>query len=466
MKRERSQSGVALLMVITTITVMTLVLVDFSAQSHLHLSGGVNIRDEMRANQLADTALSLSRACLDRKAWGPLGAMQGKVDQQRLCNLLLGVFVRSQVDLPIGGISVPLEGFGGIGLSVGEIEEIELEPESAFIGLAGLACTRPNMMLRENQRDAQAAQAAQAKAMNPVSCANRVATVRKLRSLLCDNRVAHIFEREQADGHRYTRAEVIGNLIDWVDPDDNRINIDPTTWQLAEGAGEGEDSYYRDGEDRYRSKDSMFDSIEELRLVRGVNDELYRFLKDKVSVHAAEKVNINNASAEVIGALLLAHTQRFQLVEMSACGEDSPNPDQGRELFQRYARIIVDARTQRQLQRLLNGNFLGRTFRSGQDFIRLAQDPLRVLTSTMLGGIGAGMIDPLQVLMTRYQMTDIQYQFIQQDVQWNQLSSSLDTKDPLYRLKVKGRFGDMVRRVHAVLKQDGDLVRTLYYRED
>ena len=84
----------------------------------------------------------------------------------------------------------------------------------------------------------------------------------------------------------------------------------------------------------------------------------------------------------------------------------------------------------------------------------------------MLGGIGAGMIDPLQVLMTRYQMTDIQYQFIQQDVQWNQLSSSLDTKDPLYRLKVKGRFGDMVRRVHAVLKQDGDLVRTLYYRED
>jgi hypothetical protein len=76
------------------------------------------------------------------------------------------------------------------------------------------------------------------------------------------------------------------------------------------------------------------------------------------------------------------------------------------------------------------------------------------------------LIDPLQVLMTRYQMTDMQYQFIQTDVQWQQLTQSLGTRDQTFRLTVRGKLGEMTRKVTAVLKQDGPVVRTLYYREE
>lgn len=462
--RAESQGGIALLIALTSITVLSMVVVDFSRQSSLHLNEGVFIRDEVRANILADTALDMTRACLDRKAWGPLGAFQSKVNLERLCNLLLGVFIRGNIDLPIGGLSVPLEGVEGLKLNEGEVDDIEVKPEASYIGLVGLACPPPNLaLLEEQQKRIQATQTRQAPpTYNPLNCPQRISTIRKLRSLFCDPKVAHVFEMEQPDGQRYTRAEVIGNLIDWVDPDDNRVSIDQYTWMIQEGAGEGEDSYYRDGDERYRSKDSMFDSIEELRLVKGVSDELFFFLKDRVSVHASDKVNMNTASAEVFAALLQAHTQRFQITESYACGEESQAADMGRELFMRYARMIIDARTVLQFNKMMSGNFLGQVFSNPNSFIRVAQDPLKMITSSGMGQL----VDPLQILITRYQMTDLQYQFIQTDVQWQQLTQSLGTTDQLFRLTVNGKLGEMTRKITAVLKQDGAVVRTLYYREE
>ena len=466
-----NQRGVALIITLTAIAVLSLVIIDLSRQVNLHLDQGVFVRDEVRANALADTALDMTRACLDRKAWGALGAFQSKVDLNRLCNLMLGIFIRGSLDLPVGGLSVPLEGVEGLKIANGEVTEVDITPEASYISLVGLACPPPNLaLLEEQQNQADAAQnmrngqggQAPTAGGDPLNCPQRVSTTRQLRSLFCDPKVAHIFETEQPDGQRYTREEVIGNLVDWIDPDDNRVSIDPFTWRFQEGAGEGEDSYYRDSEERYRSKDSMFDSVEELRLVRGVSDELYAFLKDRVSVHASKKINMNTASADVIAALLQAHTQRFQLTESSVCGEESTSADMGRELFSRYARIIIDARTSLQFNRMMSGNFLGQTFRRPNEFLGVARDPMRIITSSSMGQ----MIDPLQILMMRYQMTDLQYQFIQADVQWPQLVRSLGTKDQIFRLTVKGKLGEMTRRVTAVLKQDGAVVLTLYYREE
>ena len=66
-----------------------------------------------------------------------------------------------------------------------------------------------------------------------------------------------MFEIEQEDGEKYSREEIIGNLVDWIDADDNRIVYDPFTNQFTEGT-ENEDGYYRDmpGDQRYRSKDA------------------------------------------------------------------------------------------------------------------------------------------------------------------------------------------------------------------
>jgi hypothetical protein len=300
---------------------------------------------------------------------------------------------------------------------------------------------------------------------DPYNCASRLSTARKLRALFCDPEIAHIFESEQEDGEKYSREDVVGNLIDWIDPDNNRISIDPLTWRMQDGAGESEDSYYRDTEDRYRSKDSMFDSIEELKMVRGINDELFEFLKNKVSVHATDMININTANAEVIGTLIQAFSSTFQMMETSVCGEESPNPNMNRMLFKNYARMIVDARSAIQFNRMMTGNFLGTTFRNAQEFLSVAQDPFTSIAGGMMGGMG-GMMDPSVMMMTRYQLDPMQYQMIQQGIQWQDMIKSLGTNTELYRLKVKAKIGDMTRDMFAILKQDGNYVRTLYYREN
>ena len=124
--------------------------------------------------------------------------------------------------------------------------------------------------------------------------------------------------------------------------------------------------------------------------------------------------------------------------------------------------MIIDARTVIQFNKMMSGNFLGQVFRNPAAFINVARDPLKMIASSGMGQL----IDPLQILMTRYQMTDMQYQFIQADVQWQQLTQSLGTTDQLFRLTVNGKLGEMSRQITAVLKQDGAVVRTLYYREE
>ena len=55
-------------LVVVAIT-SSVVLLEFSMRSRLHLQAGANMRHQVRATTAADTALVLTRACLDPEAW-------------------------------------------------------------------------------------------------------------------------------------------------------------------------------------------------------------------------------------------------------------------------------------------------------------------------------------------------------------------------------------------------------------
>lgn len=443
-RRRGRRAGVALLMVVSIIAVLSVVLVEFSSTARTHLSTGINVRDDVRATTIADTALVMTRACLDQTAWGPMAGAMKNVDMEKVCNLILGIFVEGRVDLPIGGLSLELQGIKGVGLDIGEVEELSLVSEQSFIGLAGLYCPT-----------------------NTLSCSPRISLARTLRTLFCDPRVAHVFEKEQEDGHRYTREEVVGNLIDWVDSDDNRIYIDPLTWQFQAGAGEGEDSYLREGSLKYRSKDAPFDSIEELRMVRGINDELYNFLKDKVSVHAGVGVDINTASVEVIATLLRAASPAARNLEAGTCGEDPGTANfKVDRIFMAYAALIVRARSGKGTNSPLN-----KPYKNPNQFITDAKDPLAAIVAaqaaffpTTSDEVLINLLGPQdgpvfgQTLYPLFQSGQL--------VVWDDFKRSIRTQNNLYRLRVRGQVGNMSRQMFAILRMEGGTVRTLYYREE
>jgi type II secretory pathway component PulK len=94
--------------------------------------------------------------------------------------------------------------------------------------------------------------------------------------------------------------ELIAALVDWTDPDDQRL-FD----------GGSEQSAYEnlsDLEDPYPPKNAQFDTQEELRLVEGWNrDQVWLRYGRHLTIYGSGKVNINTADRRVMEAIF----QRF-----------------------------------------------------------------------------------------------------------------------------------------------------------
>ncbi|HZW37071.1 MAG TPA: type II secretion system minor pseudopilin GspK, partial [Candidatus Deferrimicrobiaceae bacterium] len=80
-------------------------------------------------------------------------------------------------------------------------------------------------------------------------------------------------------------------VVDWLDIDDTAR------------VGGAESSYYLSLPYPYRAKNDLFDTIDEVRLVRGMTAELFEKLKPFVTIHSSGAVNINTAPKEVLMAL-------------------------------------------------------------------------------------------------------------------------------------------------------------------
>ena len=87
--------------------------------------------------------------------------------------------------------------------------------------------------------------------------------------------------------------ELAASIVDWRDKDS----------QLSIPLGSAEDSYYRGLAYPYEAKDSEFESLDELLLVKGMTPEIFERLRDYVTVSSSGRVNINTASSPVLLAL-------------------------------------------------------------------------------------------------------------------------------------------------------------------
>ena len=92
---------------------------------------------------------------------------------------------------------------------------------------------------------------------------------------------------------QFELEEDIANAIaDWTDQDD-----------FERMPGGAEDNYYGGLEDSYEAKNKPFDSLQELRLIKGLEGETYNKLHKFLTVHSDGWLNINTAGKEVIMSL-------------------------------------------------------------------------------------------------------------------------------------------------------------------
>ena len=120
------------------------------------------------------------------------------------------------------------------------------------------------------------------------------------------NALREFFFMRLADDSDSSAEAIIDGILDWIDYNDEDS-------ERPEGA---ENDYYNDLENPYSAKNGPMDSIEELLLIKGITPKLYFGSRDEeeeqlplseyLTVHGdwVGRVNINTAEPEVIAAML------------------------------------------------------------------------------------------------------------------------------------------------------------------
>jgi general secretion pathway protein K len=134
------------------------------------------------------------------------------------------------------------------------------------------------------------------------------AQVQAFWQLICDPKWDPLFDREDANGVRTSRADLLVNLRDWVDPDSVTSAIAasfaPSGCAIAlppkpfePGFGDENALYDRgDVQDRYRTKNARMDSLDELYLVSGIGDAFMAAFGDQLTVYL-KRDTLANANA-------------------------------------------------------------------------------------------------------------------------------------------------------------------------
>ncbi|MFW2390268.1 MAG: general secretion pathway protein GspK, partial [Polyangiales bacterium] len=262
--RKRSQEGVALIVAIATVAILSVMLADMHETTGTAFAVSTSQRDALQAEYMAKSALNLTRLLIAKEP-----------DVRRFVDpLYRGATGRAAPQLPVWNFVNELlspfctpedqrDTLMQLGVDFGDT-----------IGFDGLPGECSVQVVSENGKvninDPLFLDGEQAR--------NNVAT--QLFSLtggqLPESPYDALFNQEDATGTLTTRIDLITAVIDWWDQDIQRTDFDPGAGQTRTGGtGTEDDSLYQLDKEPYRNKNAAFDSIQELRLVRGFDDDFW-----------------------------------------------------------------------------------------------------------------------------------------------------------------------------------------------
>jgi general secretion pathway protein K len=334
--------GVALILVLTTIAILTSIGVDFSYGSRVSLRLAENSRDELRAYYLARSAVSLSRLLLYFQR--QLDLTGGAFAKQFLGALPPGqtpgasptrTTTTTGVPPTPGAPAAAAAPTNNLGIRLWEVLPIDSNALTGLLGggdTSALGADRPEpgQGRRENapllpleggpvHSFGGFEGSFKAKIEDENSRINvrgldglrdtPLATYTQLRAMMGDQKYDFIFDEADAQNDRVRREDVVVAMKDWIDIDETGSAIDPNSAgnPFVNAFGDENSSYDR-YEPRYKAKNAPFDSLEELFMVRGVNDRFMAAFGDRLTVwlDVNAKLNINTDDPQQMMTNILA----------------------------------------------------------------------------------------------------------------------------------------------------------------
>lgn len=287
-RRRRKERGVALLMVLGALALLTVMLTEFQDASSAELGSSLAARDQVRAEYAAKSAVNLTRLLIAAEPTirAPLALLTGgaQIPVWEYTDVILGAFNDAESGATFEGIS-------GMNLA-----------EGRNLGMEGAAF---DIVVVDEDSKINLNVAARADSFSQKRLSEQLA------AMLAGVQHDEFFDEHQDEkGTRLDRLTVCSALIDWVDTDVDRASCERSETATSSAP---EDSYYQLQTKPYRRKNAAFDSLEEVHLVQGVSDEFYQrfFFPDPddeksrvVTVWGTGKVNVNSANARTLLALV------------------------------------------------------------------------------------------------------------------------------------------------------------------
>ena len=271
--RDR-QSGVAMLVTISALSLLIALVSQFSYGTTVDGAQAANARDELRAHYLARSAMELSRMLIKiqlkfvepimAQAQSMLASMNEGQDlgiSLRVTDyapMLLGFFGGNKSDVAMLGTMVGIDTSQAKGLAAvpGKMDA-EITNEDGKIDINCGGGITPNRT-------------------------RQLTVFRLLSALTMSPRYDLLFSTPDAKGMFVDRTDLARALIDWADADEQMFSID------ANGAG-AEDYRYDQRADPYLAHNNYYDTIGETALVRGMNADFSEAFKPYLTIYASDE---------------------------------------------------------------------------------------------------------------------------------------------------------------------------------
>lgn len=280
----KGQMGIAVLMVVACLAVLAPFTLSFNYQARVDWQSAINVRDEVSARQMQRGALNLSLLLFE---------IQRMVFNQKQFRDFMGTMDITQVApylMSVFGTQDGAEGLGAlVGIDTSALKDLAIEGGSfeyrvyAESGKVNVNCMANQV--KAGTRDNPAAR-----------------TTEALEALMAPTLYDPLFEEEKSDGQYYTRTNVLEAMADYIDEDRERYDI------IRFRSGSSAENYrYQQLFDPYQERNGRLDSIDELHLVQGIDDDWMAAFSHELTVYGECKINLNFASAEQL-ALVIRHS--------------------------------------------------------------------------------------------------------------------------------------------------------------
>lgn len=254
MRPRDGQRGSAILAAIVAIAVILLISNQLATNTDVDLTSAANQRDAMRASFLARSATNIAELIvrlqqrLDNIEQAAGIQITDYADQLMLA--LCGT--DAEVGEQFGGLTASAKGMGGVIGNCG-IQRFETEDDRINVNCAGG---------KESSRQTLKT---------------------RLDTLMYFPVYDKLFEEPDADGWRRDRNTQAAAIIDYIDRDKAAFGAD----------GSSEEYGYSDLADDYRPRDNYLDTVDELKLVRGVDDRFWAAFGNAFTIYGGCKSNVS-----------------------------------------------------------------------------------------------------------------------------------------------------------------------------